>query len=49
LAAKRFTLRSAIRTPEQKPYLAARFTLIERSSTRRSGGTFWARLRRGDG
>src|SRR6266498_3351715 len=29
-AAKRFTLRSAIRTPEQNPYLAARFTIIDR-------------------
>src|SRR5258708_28841911 len=34
-AAKRFTFRSAMRTPEQKPYLAARLTFIgawERSS-----------------
>src|SRR5437016_8831107 len=34
-AAKRFTFRSAMRTPEQKPYLAARLMII-RSGQRRS-------------
>src|SRR6059058_310197 len=29
--AKRFTFRSAMRTPEQKPYFAARFTFIDRT------------------
>src|SRR6185436_16192672 len=33
-AAKRFTFRSAIRTPEQNPYFAARFTFMTQRVTR---------------
>src|SRR2546430_525622 len=36
-AAKRFTFRSAMRTPEQKPYLAARLTFIPSANALRAG------------
>ena len=42
-AAKRFTFRSAMRTPEQKPYLAARLITMSQRSTQGDTRTFCGR------